>query len=174
MLRRSKAEQDRYDNTDRLISAAYNGQAWEVKQLIPVSDVDGFESKALRVAIERNHIPCVELLLPHTNPHWVKRWGLRTVAEHGRSEMVRLFVPHCDGYDLEVSTMLALKGGHADVARALLPLVNVEGVLHLLERYRKPQLAWDTLQQVQAEIQKQVLEAEVDGGSIEVERRRKM
>lgn len=115
---RTQSEQERYDNTDRLISAAYNGLLWEVQEYIPVSNVNGFDSKALRVAIENGHTDCARELLPHTNPTWVSRFSLRAACLQPNTEMVEMLIPHNDKRAVIVCMVWAL-GNNQEMAEML-------------------------------------------------------
>lgn len=125
---RSPLEQERYANTDRLISAAYNGLLWEVENMIPISDVDGFESKALRVAIENGHTDCARALLPHTSMVWVSRWGVPTAVKSGQEQMVELLIPLSNDTGLKAGVLSALETEQTKVARMLLAHVDVNDI----------------------------------------------
>lgn len=158
---RSAEEQKRYDNTDRLISAAYNGLLWEVQQCIPISDVDGFESKALRVAIERGHVDCVKALIPHTDKVWVEHYALRTACKNHQVVMFELLVPHTDS--MEVSRLMAwlLDNQHETTARGLLPYVQLDEVAQQMNRFANPSKGVGLLMVLQAEEQNKILHEHV-------------
>lgn len=158
---RSAEEQKRYDNTDRLISAAYNGLLWEVQQCIPISDVNGFESKALRVAIERGHVDCVKALIPHTDEVWVEHYALRAACKSHQVGMFELLVPHTDS--MEVSRLMEwlLNNHHETTARGLLPYVQLDEVAQRMNRFATPSKGVGLLMILQAEAQHERIHAHV-------------
>lgn len=159
---RSTEEQKRYDNTDRLISAAYNGLLREVEEYIPISDVNGFESKALRVAIERGHIDCVKALIPHTDEVWVEHYALRAACKSHQVGMFEVLVPHTDS--MEVSRLMEwlLNNHHETTARGLLPYVQLDEVVQRMNRLATPSKGVGLLMILQAEEQKKIIHKHVD------------
>lgn len=156
---RTAQDQERYENTDRLISAAYNGMLWEVEQYIPISNVDGFESKALRVAIERGHVECAKALIPHTSHVWVEHYALRAACKSHQISMFALLVPHTDS--IEVTRLMAwlLNNEHESTARGLLPYVQLDDVAEKTKRVTYPSKGFELLMRLQAEAQKDVIQS---------------
>lgn len=169
---RSKEEQDRYENTDRLISAAYNGLLWEVKKYIPISNVDGFESKALKVSIERGHIECAQALIPHTSPVWLQRFALRTACKSDQTAMIDLLVPHTRSH--EVSRVMAwlLDNNREQTARDLLPHVDKNDVVQILQRFPNGSEGLALFERLQAHAQKQIISEHLEGATTHVSHRK--
>lgn len=79
-------------------------------------------SKALRLAADNNHIECVKLLLPVSNPQIYDSYALRMAARKGCTEIVKLLIPVSDTTALKNSAFLdAAEEGHFDIVQLLLP-----------------------------------------------------
>lgn len=154
---RSKEEQERYENTDRLISAAYNGLLWEVEKYIPISNVDGFESKALKVSIERGHIECVKALIPHTSVLWVQRFALRTACKSNQTALIDLLVPYTHSHEVSRVMVWLLDNNHEQTAAHLLPHVDTHHVAQILHRFPNGEEGLALLERLQAQDQKRII-----------------
>lgn len=154
---RSKEEQERYENTDRLISAAYNGLLWEVEKYIPISNVDGFESKALKVSIERGHLECAQALIPHTSVVWVKRFALRTACKSNQTAMIDMLIPYTHSNEVSRVMVWLLDNNCEQTARALLPHVDPHHVAQILHRFPNGSEGLALLERLQAQAQKQII-----------------
>lgn len=163
---RSPEEQQRYENTDRLISAAYNGMLWEVEQYIPISNVDGFESKALRVAIERGHLECAKALIPHTSTHWVSRLALRTACQSDQPSFFDTLVPHTKHNDVLRLMVWLLDNNREETAQELFKCVDYTDVVKALDRLPNPQRGLDVLEKLQARRQKQTIETQLSSKNL--------
>jgi ankyrin repeat protein len=81
------------DNNTLLIKAASEGNAAEVRRLIPISDPKGKGGDAMAWAARFGHTQCVELLIPVSDP---KAWGseaLRWAVENGHTQCVEFLYP---------------------------------------------------------------------------------
>lgn len=84
------------DNNTLLIKAASEGNAAEVRRLIPISDPKGKGGDAMAWAARFGHTQCVELLIPVSDP---KAWGseaLRWAVENGRTQCMEVLYPFSD------------------------------------------------------------------------------
>lgn len=81
------------NNNTLLIKAASEGNAAEVRRLIPISDPKGKGGDAMAWAARFGHTQCVELLIPVSDP---KAWGseaLRWAVENGHTQCVEFLYP---------------------------------------------------------------------------------
>lgn len=159
--RRSPQEQERYENTDRLISAAYNGMLWEVEKYIPISNVDGFESKALKVAIERGHLECAKALIPHTSTMWVSRFALRTACQSDQTAFFETLVPHTQHKDVLKMMVWLLNHNRKETAQKLYKYVDYNDVVKTLQRFIVHENGLELLEELQAQRQKDAIETQV-------------
>lgn len=77
-----------------LIVAAANGNADEVRRLIPLSDSLADKTQALQYAVQNGHFECVKLLIPVSNPKDNNSSALSRAAYYGDLAIIKLLLPH--------------------------------------------------------------------------------
>lgn len=126
---------DIQQNTQLLEQASQNGDAVEVKRLIPISDPRVRNSVALRWAAGKGHTEIVELLIPVSDCNTMYSYALRGAAQHGHIECVKLLIPVSDpkANDSE-ALQLAVRSKHREIAKCLIPVsdytVALQNMLH--------------------------------------------
>jgi hypothetical protein len=131
----------------RLCAAARAGDALRVGQLLGRRRIEPdaarqiglsyAENSALRIAAAGGHIACVELLMPHCDPHATTSDGcdaLMHAATAGHADCVESLLAHSDARATDsmgsTALMRAACHGHADCVRLLLSHSNGSAVDH--------------------------------------------
>lgn len=107
-----------------LQAAARHGHAECVRLLIPISDPQANDSRALLLAAGNGHAECVRLLIPVSDPTVDHSWALRLAAENGHEECVRLLLPMSKPDASFAALYWAAFFGHAECAKILMPSCN--------------------------------------------------
>lgn len=95
-----------------LIVAAANGNADEVRRLIPLSDSLADKTQALHYAVQNGHFECVKLLIPVSNPKDNNSSALKCAVHYGDLEILELLLPHSNpkANDSEALCIAVLEG----------------------------------------------------------------
>lgn len=83
-------------NSALLIKAAIDGNAEEVRRLIPLSDPKGDGATALLWAAVKGHAQCVQLLIPVSDPKAGESEALRLAAQHKHIQCMEMLYPFSD------------------------------------------------------------------------------
>lgn len=152
-------------NTELLFEAARDGNAEEVRRLIPISDPKNNDSMALQVAASYGHTECVKLLIPVSDPKANNSAALGWAALYGNTDVLKVLIAVSDPkVNDSVALRQAVLHGHTDCVDALYGASDVYAALkHLHKNNMNDYAAWRSFEQrVEAERQHSVLSNEVD------------
>lgn len=152
-------------NTELLFEAARDGNAEEIRRLIPISDPKNNDSMALQVAASYGHTECVKLLIPVSDPKANDSAALGWAAQYGSTECLKLLIAVSDTkVNDSVALRAAVLNGHTQCVDALYGVSDVHAALkHLQQNNMNEYPAWRSLKhRVDAERQHSVLSNEVD------------
>lgn len=121
------------DNTENLCEAALNGDAKEVRRLIPLSEPKSGEAHALSYAAFGGHMQCLELLFPVSNPQHCESEALYMAVCAGHRECTTFLLPHSDPIDIGGILHHACTNGHLECLDLLLPATSLDDHIESLK-----------------------------------------
>lgn len=129
-------EKDIEDNTYFLIRASEKGDINEVERLIPISNPQAHNSKALWISALHGYIDIVKILLPFSDPKAKDSLALQMAALRGHVDIVKLLIPVTDP-TAENSDALrfAADKQHIECVKLLIPVSNCNDVLEQMNKY---------------------------------------
>lgn len=116
-----------------LMAAVNNSDSEAVARMLGDGVEETQVDQALRLAVEHNNLPMVQLLLPHAAGSSLNR-NIRRAAIHGNTEMVQLFVPAVSADALAEALEVAVEAAQPPVVRQLLPHIQKTQERYLLKR----------------------------------------
>jgi len=152
-------------NTTLLIQAAHNGDANEVRRLIPLSDPTNYHSRALLKAVRQKHVECVQMLIPVSNPNDCNIILVEAVKIGYRPNIELLIAAADPKFNDSEALYCATQMRNDDIIEMLIDISDVDVVLRDFKNVYPvgEEWAWERLDViVEARRQKDVLNAAIE------------
>lgn len=152
-------------NTGLLIRAAQEGDTHEVQRLIPLSTPQEQHSQALLQAVRKQHVDCIKILIPVSNPKDYNDLFLEAVKVGYEPSIELLMVVADPKFNDSEALFWSTEMRNSDIIDMLIDVSDVNVVLRNLKKeYSADESwAWECLEEIlEARQQKEVLTTAVE------------